>query len=255
MKKILITCALEKELQVAKKYFKATSISWCKISFLCLWIWTHKSILNLSLHLQEYNYDFIVNYGVCGYTKEKQDCIQIVRSYHMWSQKEILTPVFFSFAQLSSILCSDIPIDSDNHTLDMSYVDMESYGFEMVCEHKKIPRIILKVPVDKIWEETKNFNIPHACHLLEKNIDFSALMIKIKAYLDTLPIKPDLTQYTKYLWCTVSEEIIFYKYVQAFKSLSKESFEIFFNSHKHLTKKEFLKAFESHINYLKSLLW
>jgi nucleoside phosphorylase len=30
------------------------------------------------------------------------------------------------------------------------FVDMESYGFEMVCDSFSLPRIILKVPVDKI---------------------------------------------------------------------------------------------------------
>jgi nucleoside phosphorylase len=37
-----------------------------------------------------------------------------------------------------------------NKNIGEKFVDMESYGFEMVCDSFSLPRIILKVPVDKI---------------------------------------------------------------------------------------------------------
>jgi hypothetical protein len=30
------------------------------------------------------------------------------------------------------------------------YVDMESYGFEKVCDSFSVARVILKIPVDKV---------------------------------------------------------------------------------------------------------
>ena len=40
----------------------------------------------------------------------------------------------------------------------LEYVDMESYAVEKLAEFYKIPRLIIKVPADKVWEETKNFD-------------------------------------------------------------------------------------------------
>jgi hypothetical protein len=61
---------------------------------------------------------------------------------------------------------------------------MESYGFEFVCDKFNLPRIILKVPVDKIGEETKNFDFEKAKKILIENIDYEKLILKIKEFLD-----------------------------------------------------------------------
>jgi len=54
------------------------------------------------------------------------------------------------FLSLESIACSE-KIVTDNAILkEENFVDMESYGFEMVCDSFKIPRVLLKIPVDKI---------------------------------------------------------------------------------------------------------
>ncbi len=34
---------------------------------------------------------------------------------------------------------------------------MESWGFELVADHFRFPRLLLKVPCDKVGEETLNF--------------------------------------------------------------------------------------------------
>jgi hypothetical protein len=48
-----------------------------------------------------------------------------------------------------------------------------------VCESFQVARISLKVPVDKVGEETQNFNITKAKKLLEENINYHEILDKI----------------------------------------------------------------------------
>lgn len=249
-KNILIACALQKELQVAKKYFSQKRPENIQVDFVVTGMWNISASIKLTEQLSTKKYDFLLNYGVCGYKESKQDCIQIVRSVYSEAKKEILTPVFFSFAPLTSILCSEVPIDTPATLWEENYVDMESYAIEKVCEHFKTPRLILKVPVDKVWVETQNFDIAKALALLEKNIDFDALISKIQSYLESLPIAADMNKYYEHFHFTVSEKILLEKYVHKLESLSQESFHSFFLEHKHLSKKDFL----SHLSEVLSTL-
>lgn len=248
MKHILISAALAKELQVAKTYFKQYKTWDCKISFLETWLWIHKSIMNLTKELNSTSYDFIVNFWVCWY-KEAEDTplIQIIRSVHAAQNKEILIPVFFQFAPLKSIICSDTIVYTSSLLWDENYVDMESYGIELVCEEFKIPRIILKVPVDKIGEETKYFNIPHAIKLLDTSIDFQKLILSISQHLESLPKKENLEVYLSHYTLTFSEKIIMQKYIAAYAALNGK-FEDFFHQNKTKKKHEFLKILSTTIS-------
>jgi len=247
MKHILIVAALSKELRVAKNHFKLTAYKDVTVSFIESGIWTHKTILRLTRELSSSRYDCIINIWVCWYTESQLKCIQVVRSVHNASQKEILTPVFFQFAPLTSILCSDTVIDSPELLEDLEYVDMESYAIEMVCEEFKIPRILLKVPVDKLWEETRNFNYSHALDLLEKNIDFKSLMNDVIQYLDSLPRKQNYDIYLDHYALTFSEKIIMQKYIAAYESLLW-NFHSFFQENKALKKDVFLKKLSGQLS-------
>ena len=57
-----------------------------------------------------------------------------------------------------------------------SFVDMESRGIELVCDKFRIPRLFLKVPFDKIWIETKNFDKEKALEMLANHIDYERLI-------------------------------------------------------------------------------
>lgn len=71
----------------------------------------------------------------------------MLRSVKKETRKELCTPLFFKHAPLNSILCSDTP----HYKLSgFKYGDMESYAIEYVSEHFRIPRIILKIPIDKV---------------------------------------------------------------------------------------------------------
>jgi len=247
-KKILFACALEKELKIAKMYFKKHKPEWILIDFLCTGIGNINMTLELSKKLWEKPYDFVVNFWVCGYKDLKEDIIQVVRSVYSPTVKEIITPVFFHFAPLRSIYCSETAVYDSSELWEENYCDMESWAFEKVCENFRVPRIILKVPVDKIGAETLNFNISKALKLLEENIKFKALIQKTETYLWSLSQEIHIDNYLSHYKLTVSEEIIMKKCILKYHSLSQENFNIFFNQHKGLNKKEFLKTLSTSLD-------
>lgn len=62
---------------------------------------------------------------------------------------------------------------------DEGFVDMESWGFELVADHFRLPRLLLKVPCDKVGEETQHFDRNLALSKLAQNLDYQALIQKI----------------------------------------------------------------------------
>ncbi|MDR0370138.1 MAG: hypothetical protein LBH96_06735 [Candidatus Peribacteria bacterium] len=73
---------------------------------------------------------------------------------HLSLKKETIVPISLSFAPLKKIISSEIPIDDEmmiSHWKDEEiYVDMESYGIELVAQQFRYPRLILKVPIDRV---------------------------------------------------------------------------------------------------------
>jgi hypothetical protein len=53
---------------------------------------------------------------------------------------------------------------------------MESWGIEICCNKYSIPHIFIKVPYDKIGQETKEFKKDEACKYLAENIDYKNLI-------------------------------------------------------------------------------
>ena len=56
---------------------------------------------------------------------------------------------------------------------------MESWGFELVADHFRFPRLLLKVPCDKVGEETLNFDRTLALSKLAQGINYQDLIQKI----------------------------------------------------------------------------
>jgi len=54
---------------------------------------------------------------------------------------------------------------------------MESWAIEYVCDKFRIPRIILKVPVDKIGEE--EFDRAKGEKMLRENLDYEIIIKKL----------------------------------------------------------------------------
>jgi len=281
MKKILFVSALSAELKIVKQEVKNLQgeLSWkdkrgspggnisktnLEISFFECGMGNYKTILNLTRFLEKNKFDFIVNIWVCGYsfsppTKGELEggVIQIWRIKNLANEKELIVPYFFEFSKIGSIISSEKIIYDISKIWEENFVDMESYWFELVCNSFNIPRIILKVPVDKIWEETKNFDYKKAKKFLKENINYKKLIEKIEKFLNKTSSQPSPLEekelmikqkiLNNYKW-TFSEKIIIEKEVNRFIVLELWNLEEFFEENKELGKKEFL-------NKLKKLQW
>ncbi|MFA5917613.1 MAG: hypothetical protein WC850_05270 [Candidatus Gracilibacteria bacterium] len=240
MYKILFTSALKEELNPIKEIIKNLKIK-SKIGFLVSEIGNYKTIFNLTKYLSEKSYDFIVNIGICGYI-DKNKPFQVAKIFNISNNKEFIIPIGFKFLNLESIACSEKIIFDTKELQDEKYVDMESYGFEFVCDKFKIPRIILKIPYDSIGTtETTNYNKNKLTEKI-KQIDFEKLINQITNFLDKY--KPEVIDFEKYFShykFTFSEKLIFQKMYFHYTSLTGDKFDDFFEKNKSLDKKEFLK--------------
>ena len=191
MYKILIVWALSREINVVKEEIKKLGLRNIKTSFLTTWMWNYNMILNLTRYLEKHEVDLVLNVGVCGYSpppsplpcKEGADnplIIQIWRIYNISNKKELIIPKIIDFWEISSIACSEVPVYDEKKLEEEKYVDMESYGFEKVCDSFSVARVILKIPVDKVWIETKNFDFKKAEDNLRNNIDYKELFLKLE---------------------------------------------------------------------------
>lgn len=252
IRKILIVTALSQELNIIKSEIKKFKIPNLKISYLSTWMGNYNMILNLTRFLEKNNdFDFLVNIWICGYDNEKKDFFQVARIINSSNNKELIIPNLINFWDLESIFCSEKIIFDSNLLNWENFVDMESYGFELVCDSFSIPRMILKIPVDKIWIETKNFDFKKAEQYLKEKINYREVLEKIWIYLEKIPKKIDFEQYFSYYNFTFSEKEIFKKFFYKYKALVSDNFEKYFSENNNYNKEDFLKNLEK---YLKSYI-
>lgn len=246
MNKILFVSALSAELKIVKQEIKKLNISKkdLEISFFVTWMWNYKTILNLTEFLSKNNFDFIINIWVCGYiynfeNSEIDDFIQVWRVKNLSNDKELIIPNILDFWKIESIFSSEKIVYDDSILLPLltreearGWVDMESYWFELVCEKFEIPRIILKIPVDKIWEETKNFDFEKAKKKLAENINYEKLIFEIKKYLDKNNIEEkNIEKYFNRFNFSETQKIIFEKLFNKYNILVWDDFYNYFNDY------------------------
>jgi len=261
--KILFVCALSPELKIVKQEIKKLDISKnLEISFFVSGFWNYETIYNLTTFLSRNTFDFVVNIWVCWYTSEKSDLVQITRIFNLSNKKELISPIFVDFAKIESIFCSEEIVYSPislhlGETEWVVFVDMESFWFEFVLAKFAIPRMILKVPVDKIWEETKDFDYKKALEMLWNNIAYKKLILEIESYLKNTSLQPSPLEergqgikdkIKNYFRLTFSEKIILEKLLNKIIVLKLVDLESFFEENKALQKKEFLEK-------LKDISW
>lgn len=259
MKKILIVSALSQELNAIKSEIKKLKIPNLKISYFSTGMNNYNMILNLTKFLSENkDFDFVLNVWICWYLKEKKDFFQVVRIYNSANKKELLVPNILDFWDLESIFCSEkvvtstvIPAEAGILKISENFVDMESFWFETVLDSFSIPRIILKVPVDKIGEETINFDYKKAEKYLKENINYEELLQKISKYLEKKKQNIDFEKYFSNFSFTFSEKVIFKKLFFKFNALTSENFEKYFDDNRQKSKENFLKDLE---NFLKNYM-
>ena len=252
IKKILFVAALPAELRVLREVFSPQPER-VQADFFVSGVWCLDTTLRLTQKLSEHHYDFIINIGLCGYKDTKQDIIQIARSVYLPTRKELLVPQFLKLAQRVSIACSEVPVYDASLLWEEDYVDMESYAVEKVSEYFRILRLMLKVPYDRVWEETRTFKPEEAQEYFKNIISTVDIYTPLLTYFSHLSEKKDITKYLSYYSFTVSETIIFEKYFYSYETLSPGGFEAFFEEHKHLTKKVFLQKLSEACEELKRL--
>lgn len=240
MYKILFTSALKEELNLVKESIKNLKIK-SNIDYLVSEIWNYKTIFNLTKHLSENKYDFVVNIWICWYVKEIKP-FQVARIFNIVSNKELIIPVPFKFLKLESIGCSDKIIYEEKELRDEKYVDMESFWFEFVLDRFKVPRLIIKIPFDKIWtKETTSFDKTKLDKLI-KQVDYESLLKEIIDFLDKYKKEEiDFSKYHSHYKFTFSEKLIFEKLYFRYSSIIWNDFDTFFETNKDLDKKAFLK--------------
>jgi nucleoside phosphorylase len=251
-KKILFVAALHAELKVLREVFTPQP-EHVQADFFVSGVWCLETSMRLTQKLSESPYDFIINIWICGYRETRQDIIQIARSVYLSTDRELLIPQFIKLAPRVSIACSEVPVYESAILWEENYVDMESYALEKLAEYFRVPRLILKVPYDKIWQETYDFNPSEAQAYLKNILTSLDIYPSLVKYFSNLTEKKDISSYLDYYPFTVSEKIIFEKYFYSYITLASESFEVFFNTHKGLEKKAFLKELSNACEELKKL--
>lgn len=180
--KILLCYATAWEWKIIKEKIKNLNLKiHLDITYLCTWMWMYETIFNLTKVLNSQTFDIVLNIWVCGYLDERKDWIQVARTVNLSTDKELIVPIFLEFGNLESIGCSEkiinVKCEMWNYKLaTINYIDMESWGIEYVCDKFKVPRVILKVPVDKIGEE---FDMEKASKMLAENLDYEKVIKKL----------------------------------------------------------------------------
>lgn len=142
----LICAALPAELKVAKELRAKKGVY-----FLCTWLGSYRTILTMSQYLvQHSDVTQVLFVGVCGWTHEKKELVQVANVINAHTGKEIILPVYEKKAPLVTMLSSEMPIHDPTQMQGQHYVDMESRGVSLVAEQFRIPTTILRVPIDEI---------------------------------------------------------------------------------------------------------
>lgn len=257
MNKILIVWALSQEINVVKEEIKKLWLRNIKTSYLTTWMWNYNMILNMTRFLENHDFDLVINIWVCWYREIKNDFIQVWRIFNLVNNKELIIPKIIDFWILESIASSETVIYNDKDLLGENYIDMESYGFEKVCDSFSIPRILLKIPVDKVWKETKNFDFKKAEKYLRNNINYKELFEKIDIYLENhfniwkgkYKIHNDVFEiYNEKFNFTFSENEIFKRLYYRYISLVNKDFDAYYEINNDQDKKKFLKKLDKYLD-------
>jgi len=242
---ILVTVAHPNELKIIKENIKNLKLVWVKIYYIQTWIGNYETIYNLTKVIESNKIDFLLNIWVCWYKEENNWVIQVARIVNFWTNKELLVPIIFEFAKLESICCSEKIITSTDELSWEKYVDMESYWIEFLANKYQIPRLILKIPADNIWEKFDINILKESCEKLWTEIDYIKLFEKIISYINSIPIEDSHDYLREKYYFTFQEfEIIKWK-ISKFEALTCQSFKEFFEEYWNLDKNEFMKTFDN----------
>ena len=182
---LLFCCATPWELKAVKQQIKQLQLKQkLSLHYLCTGVGNYATILSLTKFLTEQQDSdfFLINLGVCGYRSPAnivKTPFQIARIKNLHTGKELLPPLPFQFAPVASVRSSETPLLEPLGS--EGFVEMEARGVETVADAFRLPRLLLKVPFDRVGEETRAFDKEAACKLLAEAIDYRALLIQLSA--------------------------------------------------------------------------
>jgi hypothetical protein len=148
------------------------------------WIWINETLFSLTKYFlsSQERPDLVLNLWVCWWVGEQWHLVQVGRIINAGSRKEVIVPLLIDpVAEIRSCFCSETVVFEKKLDEASYVVDMECFAIDFVCQKFQIPRIILKVPIDEIGEESKHFDYHYALERLENTIDWKALLAKITA--------------------------------------------------------------------------
>lgn len=239
--KILVAIAHSNEQKIIKSNISKLNLhSNIKIDYILLWIGNNETIFNLTKKLENSSYDFVINIWICWYKNSNNWVIQIGNINNYSTKKELISPISIIFSEIKTILCSDIYIKDIQDKEEFEFFDMESYGFEYVMVKYDIPRIILKMPADKIWEKLNWKDIKILCEKLN-DINYSELFEKIITYLNSIPSREDFFYLKNNYHFTFQEFEILKFQIAKYEALSNNNFKNFFNKNITLKKEKFIE--------------
>ncbi|EKE27844.1 MAG: hypothetical protein ACD_3C00143G0006 [uncultured bacterium (gcode 4)] len=240
--RILVCAAHPNEMKSIKSSLKSLEIFDANIDFLQLWMGSYETIHNLTKYLEKNKPDFLVNIWICWQRGDYGELIQIWRIINS-ADKELLVPIVFEYAKISSIIC----LESMARILDdlrwEDYADMESYGVEFIASKYQIPRLILKLPADKIWQGFDKSLLKTSADKLS-HIDYKDLMGRIINF-DKAQFKPKDNTYIQQAYRFTFQEFEIMKFkINKYEALTKKDFKNFYELNKYLTKIDFLQELE-----------
>lgn len=183
MVSLLVLAATGPEMKVIKSKISQLKVPHLEVKYLTTGVGSHATIFSLtkilSTRTAEDQFDILLNIWVCGYAEEKVDSIQVGSVMNIHTGKESIIPIPCLIWSIASIESSDIPVLQKHKS---NYYDMESFAIDYVAQQFQIPRIFIKVPVDKIWNETLCFDQEKALKALSENINYKDIIKEVMKY-------------------------------------------------------------------------
>ncbi|EKE30248.1 MAG: hypothetical protein ACD_2C00017G0005 [uncultured bacterium (gcode 4)] len=245
--KILFCAAHPNELKSIRSVSDIRDFKDIRLEFLHLWIWIPETVFSLTKYLEKNEIDFLVNIWICWKINDSTELLQIWRVVNSVG-KELIVPVPFEFAPLSSIICLDAMARNPDDLKWEDYADMESFWVEFISSKYQIPRIILKLPADKIWNAFDKDLLKTKCEELW-NIDYMKLISEIIKFTNNR-IKPQNTDYIKENYRFTFQEFEQMKFrINKYEALTKGQFKDFFEQNNHLKKDEFIRLLENNFSF------
>jgi hypothetical protein len=229
---LLIVAAVSHELRIIKQEVKKHTCPGLKISFVCTGMGMYETIHTLTQKLEKETFDFVRNIGVCGFRRDAimahPAFFQVSRILNIHSGKELIVPPFVHVGPLRGIYCSEAPVLDSSVLVAEEFVDMESFAVEFVAQKYKIPRLLCKVPVDVVGEETKQFNREKALLLLQREIPYQTILSIIRLYCEKQKQPDSYARLRSHLRVSHRSFEILCDLIRAYEVLSENKFHDIF---------------------------